>query len=139
MRALPIFFIAVLGSAAMAPVTAQPAGDAPQQAVVGADGVQRVEIVGGDYFFKPRHIVVKARVPVELTVRVEPGIAPHKLTLKAPEAGINIDDEMTREPKRYTFTPTTAGRYTFYCPNRLLMFKTHRERGMEGILEVVEP
>jgi plastocyanin len=123
----------------MAGANAQSPADAPYRATVDADGVQRVEFTGGDYFFKPRHVIVKARVPVELIVRVEPGLAPHRLVLKAPEAGIDIDEEMTREPKRYTFTPTRAGRYGFHCPNRLLLFKSHRERGMEGILEVVEP
>jgi hypothetical protein len=34
-------------------------------------------------------------------------------------------------------TPSAAGAYPIYCKNRLLFFKGHRERGMEGILEVV--
>jgi plastocyanin len=123
----------------LAPANAQPADEAPYRALVAPDGVQRVEITGGDYFFKPRHIVVKARTPVELVVRAEPGIAPHRFVLKAPETGVDIEAEMSREPKRYAFTPTATGRYAFHCPNRLLMFKSHRERGMEGILEVVEP
>jgi hypothetical protein len=31
-----------------------------------ADGVQCVRIIGGEYFFKPARIVVKANRPVEL-------------------------------------------------------------------------
>jgi len=34
-------------------------------------------------------------------------------------------------------TPTAAGAFPIYCKNTLLFFKGHRERGMEGILEVV--
>lgn len=30
-----------------------------------------------------------------------------------------------------------AGNYVFYCPNRLLWFKSHRERGMAGVLQVL--
>jgi len=37
-------------------------------ATIDADGVQRVRIVGGSYFFKPGRIVVKANVPVEILV-----------------------------------------------------------------------
>ena len=33
------------------------------RAMVGADGKQRVEILGGSYFFKPDHIIVKVNVP----------------------------------------------------------------------------
>lgn len=129
--AAALFFAAAAG--------AQTPGEQAVRARVDSDGVQRVEIVGGDYFFKPRHIIVKARVPVELVVRVEPGIAPHRLTLRAPEAGIDIDEELTRDVKRIAFTPTARGVYAFNCPTRLLMFKSHRERGMEGRLEIVEP
>jgi len=31
-----------------------------------------------------------------------------------------------------------AGKYAFYCKNKLLFFKSHRENGQEGILEVVQ-
>jgi hypothetical protein len=44
-----------------------------------ADGVQRIRIVGGDYFFKPARIVVKANTPVELVVSKEAGMVPHNL------------------------------------------------------------
>lgn len=107
-------------------------------AKVDADGVQRVRVIGGDYFFKPYRIVVKANVPVELSASREAGIVPHTLVIKAPEAGIAVDEEITTDVKKIMFTATKAGKYPFYCSNRLLFFASHRERGMEGILEVVE-
>ena len=55
----------------------------PYRATLDKDGIQRVQILGGDYFFKPKHIIVKARVPVQLSVRVEPGIKPHDIVIKA--------------------------------------------------------
>ena len=106
-------------------------------ASVDADGVQRISILGGSYFFKPRHVIVKANVPVELTVKIEAGMIPHSFVLKAPEAGIDIDTSLSTSPKTFHFTPTTAGQYPFFCSHKLLFFKSHRERGMEGVLEVV--
>ena len=101
------------------------------------DGVQRVRLEGGAYFFKPNHIVIKMNMPVELLASREAGITPHNLVIKAPEAGISVDEELAAEPKKITFTATAVGKYPFYCSNKLLFFASHRERGMEGVLEVV--
>ena len=106
-------------------------------AKVDKDGVQRVHILGGSYFFKPNHIVVKVNVPVELIASKEAGITPHNLVIKAPEAGIDVEEDLDTEPKKITFTATAVGKYPFYCSNKLLFFASHRERGMEGVLEVV--
>jgi len=106
-------------------------------AKVDSDGVQRIRIVGGDYFFKPGHIVVKVNVPVELVASKEAGIAPHNLVIEAPEAGMSVEEDLDAEPKKITFTATAVGKYPFYCSNKLLFFASHRERGMEGVLEVV--
>lgn len=107
-------------------------------AKVDPDGVQRVRIIGGDYFFKPYRIVVKVNVPVELSASKEAGIVPHTLVIKAPEAGVDVDEEITTDPKKIAFTAKAVGKYPFYCSNRLLFFASHRERGMEGVLEVIE-
>jgi len=108
------------------------------RATVGNDGVQRVELVGGGYFFDPDHIIVKVNVPVELTVRKESGFVPHNIVIKAPEAGIEFDESLSSDPKTIRFTPTKAGSYPMYCSKKLLFFASHREKGMEGLLEVVE-
>ncbi|RJG06435.1 quinol oxidase [Noviherbaspirillum cavernae] len=107
------------------------------EARVDSDGVQRVRIVGGEYFFKPQHVIVKSGIPVELFVAKSPGIVPHTFVIDAPQAGIAVDEELGGEPRRIAFTPTTAGNYPYYCRSRLLLFKNHRERGMEGVLQVV--
>ena len=108
------------------------------KAVIGADGKQKVRILGGSYFFKPSHVIVKANTPVELSVNLEPGIVPHTFVINAAEAGIDIDESLHTNPKIIAFIPKVAGKYPFYCKNKLLFFKSHREKGMEGILEVVE-
>ena len=107
-------------------------------ASVDADGVQRVEMVGGDYFYDPNYIVVKVNQPVELKVKKEAGKIPHNLIAKAPEAGIDFTIELKGDPQTIKFTPTKTGKYPIYCGKKLLWFKTHRERGMEGLIEVVE-
>jgi len=113
-------------------------GNKPYRAVMDTDGVQQINILAGDYFFKPNHIIVKVNVPVRLVVRVERGIVPHGLVLKALEANISLDEDLSREFHTFIFTPSAPGRYAFYCPKKLFFFKSHREHGMEGVLEVVE-
>ena len=108
-----------------------------QTAKADKDGVQRVKVVAGSYFFKPAHIVVKADVPVELLASREPGITPHNLLIKAPEAGIAVEEELATAPKKIAFTPEKPGKYEFYCAKKPPLFASHRERGMVGVLEVV--
>lgn len=106
-------------------------------ATVDKDGVQRVSVLGGGYFFDPYHIIVKVNLPVELTVRKESGMVPHNIVVKAAEAGIDFEEELGSDPKVVKFTPVKTGKYPMYCSKKLLFFDSHREKGMEGILEVV--
>ncbi len=107
-------------------------------ATIGPDGVQRVEVTGDTYYFDPNVIVVKVNVPVELKVKKAGGIAPHNIVIKAPDAGINVEESLSSEPKIIRFTPTKVGKYPFECTKRFLFFKSHKDRGMHGMLEVVE-
>lgn len=108
-------------------------------AAIGADGVQRVEVAGGEYFYDPNYIVVKVNVPVELKVKKTSGYVPHDIVVKAPEAGIDFKTDFGgKEPAVIKFTPTRVGKYLMYCDKKLLFFKSHRDRGMEGMIEVVE-
>ena len=115
-----------------------PAPSDVYRATIDADGVQRVHLLAGSYYFKPELIVVKVAVPVELILRRESALVPHSLVLNAPEAGIAIDEELSTEPRTVTFTPKAVGKYLFYCDKQLLFFKSHQARGMEGVLQVVE-
>ena len=107
-------------------------------AVLGEDGVQRAEMTGGDYYFKPKWLVLKLNVPVELTVKKEPGFVPHNIMMDSPEAGMVFEVDFGKKGEVITFTPTKKGTYLFFCDKKLLFFKSHRERGMEGVIEVVE-
>jgi uncharacterized cupredoxin-like copper-binding protein len=109
----------------------------PYLAVAGADGVQRVSVVGGNYYFEPSRIVVRANLPVELSLRKEGWLMPHEFILKAPEAGIDVAESLSTEPRVVRFTPTHTGIFHFYCGKRLLLFPSHRDQGMVGVLEVL--
>ncbi len=122
--------LAVFGACALAQ-------EPPQVVKPDADGVQRVRLVAVSYFFKPNHIVVKANVPVELTASRESGITPHDLVIRAEDAGINVKEDLASDPKKIAFTATKPGKYPIYCSKKLPFMAGHREKGMEGILEVV--
>ncbi|HDR9225839.1 TPA: quinol oxidase [Burkholderia vietnamiensis] len=128
----------LLTAAALAAGTALARADAtvPTRVPVDADGVQRVTIVGGSYFFRPALLIVRADVPVELTVSAEPGVVPHSFEIDAPQAGIAVHTELATTPRTLRFTPRQPGRFAYYCTHRLLFLRSHRERGMAGVLVV---
>jgi len=106
-------------------------------ATLDPDGVQRVQMTGGEYYFNPRAVVVKVNTPVELRVKKTEGLAPHNIVLKAPEAGINFAEDLGSEIKIIRFTPTKTGSYPFECSKQFLFFASHKARGMHGVLEVM--
>jgi plastocyanin domain-containing protein len=116
----------------------EPIGEKRFVAQVNANGVQEVSIIGGEYYFDPNYIVVKVNVPVELTVTKTKGFIPHDIVVKAPDAGIDFTIDLSaKEPRKVRFTPTRAGRYDMTCDKKFLFFKSHKEKGMKGIIEVV--
>ena len=138
MKACVTCLVFCLGLAGACRADAASPDETVYRASPAADGVQHVRIEGGAYFFKPRRVIVKSNVPVELTVSVGRSVIPHSLVIQAPEAGIVVDEDLSSEPKKIRFMPTAVGSYPFYCRNRLLFFESHREKGMEGVLDVVE-
>ena len=138
-RLVAIFAAAALAAGCQSTPEQKPAA-APrdkQVAKMDSDGVQRVQVVAGSYFFKPNHIVVKANVPVEFVARKEPGMAPHDLVIKAPETGVSFQEDLGNEPKKIAFRATRPGKYEIYCSKKPPIGQSHRERGMVGVLEVV--
>jgi hypothetical protein len=106
----------------------------PAQVVkVDPDGVQRVRVVAGSYFFKPNRIVVKVNVPVEIVASREAGMVPHDLVID----DLGLKEDLSTEPRKIAFTPRKTGKHAIYCSKKPPLLASHRERGMEGILEVV--
>ncbi|MFA5074346.1 MAG: quinol oxidase [Nitrospirota bacterium] len=111
------------------------------QASMGTDGVQRIEILGGEYYFDPDHIIIKINKPVELIVRKGKDASkfiPHNMIVKAPEAGMDFTIDLKKEPQTIRFTATKTGLYPMYCDKKPLLGKSHKEKGMHGMIEVVE-
>lgn len=117
-------------------VTISMAAEPVQMAQVGPDGIQRIEIVGGSYFFKPNRITLKVNVPAEIKVSKESGFVPHDIMMNSPEAGMKFRENLTAEPRIIGFVPTKTGNYPFFCSKKF-MGSSHREKGMEGVIEVV--
>ncbi len=116
---------------------AQDAPVAPVVASIGEDGVQRADIVLDSYSYSPSHLIVRVGTPVELTLSSVTFLTPHNFILRDAAAGLDINQDVgAGKTVPVRFTPTQAGRFAFYCDKQLLFFASHREKGMEGILEV---
>ena len=101
------------------------------------DGIQRAVVEADSYEFTPHHLVVRAGKPVELTVKSVTVLVPHNVVIDDPKSGLAIKEEIPAgQTMKLTFTPATPGSFPIYCDKKLLFFKSHREKGMEGVLEV---
>jgi plastocyanin len=111
---------------------------APPFAVqVDEDGVQRAGIQLDSYAYVPSRLIVQAGKPVELTLTSVTFITPHNFILLEPSAGLTIEQDIgSGKTVIVKFTPTKPGLYPFYCDKKLLFLPSHREKGMEGRLEV---
>lgn len=102
------------------------------------DGVQRVGMVGGSYFYKPDHVVVKKGIPVEIKIVKDSLIVPHNIIIEKMDGGEDIKETIARDEKAIRFTPSDTGTYNFYCDKKLLFFKSHKDKGMKGVIEVID-
>jgi plastocyanin len=91
---------------------------------VGEDGMQRVTMVLDSYSYSPDYIVVQAGKPVELILK-------NGASELSVERDVSAGKTLTVQ-----FTPMQRGVFAFYCDKKLLFFASHREKGMEGKLEV---
>ncbi len=121
------------------PVSAVESFDASALVIVpvDSDGVQRATIVVDSYSYTPSHLQVEVGKPLELILNSVTIITPHNFVLKEPGAGLMLElDVPTGKGTIIRFTPTQRGLFKFYCDKKLLFFKSHRDKGMEGLLDV---
>ena len=124
------------------PATTGQASEVPQQGLphiipVAADGVQRAVVTLDSYSYAPNHLVVEVGKPVELTLTSVTTITPHNFIINDPAAGLSIEQEVSAgKTVTIRFTPTQRGIFPIYCDKRLWPMPSHREKGMEGKLEV---
>lgn len=110
---------------------AQPAP--PFMVPVGADGVQRATITLDSYSYTPNHLIVEAGKPVELTLTSVTTITPHNFIIKE----LSVEQDLSAgKTVIIKFTPTQTGTFPIYCDKRLWPLPSHRDKGMEGKLEV---
>jgi plastocyanin len=102
-----------------------------------SDGVQRATVEADSYSFTPGHLVVKAGQPAELTFQSVTWLVPHNVVIDDPRSGLTVRAEVPAgERVTVKFTPMVPGSFPIYCDKKLPFFKSHREKGMEGVLEV---
>ena len=100
------------------------------------DGVQRATIVMTSYSYTPDHLVFHVGSPVELTLENQSLLVPHNFVLKDDDADLHLEVDVAGGGRAVLrFTPTRSGG-TFYCDKQLLFFKSHRQRGMEGRIDI---
>ncbi len=100
-------------------------------------GVQKVDMTGGSYYFKPNYIVVKKNMPVRILLKNDSTLIAHNFVIDEPDAGMEANVEMNGT-NIAEFIPRIPGKYKFYCDRKFIFSKSHRQKGMEGTIEVVE-
>ncbi len=113
-------------------VDAGPPGS-PWRVPIGPDGVQRMSVILDSYAFRPSQVIVEAGKPVEVTLTSITMRTPHNFIIDALAVQTEVGAGKTAV---LTFTPTQPGMFPIYCDKRLWPFPSHREKGMEGTLDV---
>ena len=117
---------------------AEPSQSSPPLLVpVSTDGAQRATVTLDSYSYTPNHLIVEAGKPVVLTLTSVTTIIPHNFIIKDPAGNLSVEQDLSAgKTVIMTFTPTQPGIFPIYCDKRLWPFPSHRDKGMEGKLEV---
>ena len=116
----------------------EPSQSGPPMVIpMAADGVQRATVTLDSYSYTPNHLIVEAGKPVELTLTSMTTIIPHNFIIKDPAGSLSVEQDVSAgKTVTITFTPTQPGTFPIYCDKRLWPLPSHRDKGMEGKLEV---
>ena len=110
----------------------------PMMIPMAADGVQRATVTLDSYSYTPNHLIVEAGKPVELTLTSVTTIIPHNFIIKDPAGSLSVEQDVSAgKTVTIKFTPTQPGSFPIYCDKRLWPLPSHRDKGMEGKLEVL--
>jgi len=123
---------------AAATFAAEPASMGPPFTVpTDSDGVQRTTVILDSYSYQPAHLIVENGKPVELTLKSVTTLIPHNFIIKDPAGSLSVEqDAGAGKTALLKFTPMQAGTFPIYCDKRLWPLPSHRDKGMEGKLEV---
>ncbi|MEE9422261.1 MAG: cupredoxin domain-containing protein [Gammaproteobacteria bacterium] len=97
-------------------------------------GEQEIVMQASSYAYYPNKIIVQAGVPVVLKINKE-GWVPHDLIIDDPASGLNIKQKLGKN-NEVRFTPENKGEFVFYCGKKLPFAKSHKDKGMHGIIIV---
>ena len=101
------------------------------------DGVQRATVILDSYSYSPNHLIVKNARPVELTLTSVTTITPHNFIIKDSTGSLSVEQDVgAGRTVMARFVPTQPGLFSFFCDKRLWPMRSHRDKGMEGLLEV---
>jgi heme/copper-type cytochrome/quinol oxidase subunit 2 len=117
---------------------AEPSQSGPPVVIpVAADGVQRATVTLDSYSYSPNHLIVEAGRPVELTLTSVTTMIPHNFIIKNQTGSLSVEQDISAgKTVTITFTPPQPGIFPIYCDKRLWPLPSHRDKGMEGKLEV---
>jgi plastocyanin len=104
---------------------------------VDSDGVQRTTVILDSYSYEPAHLIVEKGKPVELMLKSVTTLIPHNFIIKDPAGGLSVEQDVSAgKTATVKFTPMQSGTFPIYCDKRLWPLPSHRDKGMEGKLEV---
>ncbi len=134
---VPVIYGHLLVLAALA-FGSEPASMGPPFTVpVDSDGVQRTTLILDSYSYDPAHLIVQRGKPVELTLKSVTTLIPHNFIIKDPAGSLSVEQDVSAgKTTTVTFTPMQSGTFPIYCDKRLWPLPSHRDKGMEGKLEV---
>ncbi|NGZ59013.1 MAG: quinol oxidase [Nitrospira sp. LK265] len=129
------WFIAALVAVGQAADGSEPGP--PTVVPISPDGVQRATVILDSYSYSPNHLVVENGKPVELTLTSVTLITPHNFIIKESAGSLSVEQDVRAGRTVVArFVPTQPGLFPFFCDKRLWPMPSHRDKGMEGILEV---
>ena len=128
---------ALLALTALATAGDPPAMGPPFTVPVDTDGVQRTTVILDSYSYAPGHLIVEKGKPVELTLKSVTTLVPHNFIIKDPAGTLSVEQDVSAgKTAVLKFTPPQSGTFPIYCDKRLWPLPSHRDKGMEGKLEV---
>ena len=129
------WFIAVLVAVGQAADGSEPGP--PTVVPISPDGVQRAKVILDSYSYSPNHLVVESGKEVELTLTSITMITPHNFIIRDSAGSLSVEQDIGAGKTVMTkFVPTQPGLFPFFCDKRLWPMSSHRDKGMEGLLEV---
>ena len=77
-----------------------------------------------------------AGIRVELKI-TKSGMTPHNFTIGDNTSGLALKQKLSASKSIVVaFTPEKKGEFNFYCSVKLPFVKSHRDKGMQGVLIV---